>query len=182
VGKRVTGFDAGKLLSIYMRHTDAPWQALDKSLPGVLVKYLRIDQRNNETVSLVSIPLGSCLPRHRHSGPVIVYTVQGRWRYLEHDWVAERGSFVQEAAGSCHTPEVLDCQGIGAIALNWVRGDLQIMSRNGNVVGLENADTACQRRANADSYCVGPLLETLDASWRWHPINATNEVPTHWAE
>jgi len=183
VGKGVTGFDAGKLLSIYMHHAGVPWQALDRSLPGVLVKYLRIDQRNNETVSLVKIPVGSRLPRHRHTGPVSVYTVQGRWRYLEHGWVAEEGSFVQEAAGSCHTPEVLNCQGVAAITLNLVRGDLQIMSRNGKVVGIENADTACQRRANANSYCIGPLLsETLGASRHRHPINATNEGLTHWAE
>ena len=178
-----TGLDACKLLSMYARHTLAPWQALDKCHPGVLIKYLKIDQHNNETVSLLSMPLGTSLPRHRHTGPVSVYTVQGRWRYLEHDWVAEEGSIVQEVAGSCHTPEVLNCRGVAAITLNLVQGDLQIMSRSGRVVWLENADTACRRRANENSYCTGPSLsETLGASLHWHRGSAANEGPIHWAE
>ncbi|MFT4510617.1 2,4'-dihydroxyacetophenone dioxygenase family protein [Caballeronia sp. 15711] len=171
-------------MSMYMHHGGVPWQALDQSPPSVSVKYLRIDRRNNETVSLVCLPFGSWLPRHRHTGPVSVYTVRGRWHYLEHDWVAEEGSIVQEADGSCHTPEVLDCQGAAAITLNCVRGDLHIMSRSGKVVGLENADTASQRRASANSYCVGPLLPmTLGALRYRHPTNISDEsLITHWAD
>jgi len=179
VPNEITDAVAGSLLSIYALHTEEPWNALDASLPGVLAKYLQIEPRSNQTVSLLSIPSGICLPRHRHAGPVCVYTVLGRWQYLEHDWIAEQGSFVQEAAGSCHTPEVFDHHGYTAITLNWVCGDLEIMSRSGKVVGLENADTACWRRANSP-YCVGSLIpRTLDASLGRHHIDGSL---THWAE
>ena len=34
--------------------------------------------------------------------------IRGRWRYLEHDWVAEEGSFVYEPPGEIHTLVVPD--------------------------------------------------------------------------
>jgi 2,4'-dihydroxyacetophenone dioxygenase len=33
-------------------------------------------------------PLDVQLPRHHHTGTVMVYTVEGKWKYAEHDWVA----------------------------------------------------------------------------------------------
>ena len=29
--------------------------------------------------------------------------LRGRWRYLEHDWIAEEGSYAYEPAGETHT-------------------------------------------------------------------------------
>ena len=29
--------------------------------------------------------------------------IKGRWHYLEHDWVAEEGTFVYEPPGEIHT-------------------------------------------------------------------------------
>ena len=51
---------------------------------------------------------GGVLSRHRHPGPVHGWVLKGRWRYLEHDWVAEEGSYVFEPPGrrtrsSCQT-------------------------------------------------------------------------------
>ncbi len=34
------------------------------------------------------------------------YVIKGRWYYLEHDWVAETGSFVFEPPGEIHTLRV----------------------------------------------------------------------------
>ena len=34
---------------------------------------------------------------------VVGYVIKGRWKYLEHDWVAEEGSFVYEPPGEVHT-------------------------------------------------------------------------------
>ena len=31
------------------------------------------------------------------------FVLKGRWRYLEHDWVASAGSFVYEPPGEIHT-------------------------------------------------------------------------------
>ena len=35
--------------------------------------------------------------------PVHGYVIKGRWHYLEHDWVAETGSYVFEPPGEIHT-------------------------------------------------------------------------------
>ena len=34
--------------------------------------------------------------------------IKGRWKYLEHDWMAEEGSFVYEPPGEIHTLTVPD--------------------------------------------------------------------------
>jgi quercetin dioxygenase-like cupin family protein len=40
---------------------------------------------------------------HKHYGNVVLYTIKGAWRYLEHDWVSRAGDFVYETAGSSHS-------------------------------------------------------------------------------
>lgn len=40
---------------------------------------------------------------HRHPAPVHGFVIQGRWRYLEHDWVAGPGSYIFEPPGDIHT-------------------------------------------------------------------------------
>jgi hypothetical protein len=50
------------------------------------------------------------LSRHRHPMVVVGYVIKGRWKYLEHDWIAEEGSFVYETPGEIHTLTVpADC-------------------------------------------------------------------------
>ena len=48
------------------------------------------------------------LSRHRHPMIVVGYVIKGRWKYLEHDWIAEEGSFVYEPPGEIHTLIVPD--------------------------------------------------------------------------
>ena len=43
------------------------------------------------------------IARHRHSGGVHAWVFKGRWHYLEHDWVAEEGSYIFEPPGETHT-------------------------------------------------------------------------------
>jgi 2,4'-dihydroxyacetophenone dioxygenase len=127
-----------------------PWLPLDPALPGVLVKYLSIDTIARETVSLLQMPVGVALPVHRHVGPVSVYTLEGRWRYLEHEWIAGPGSFVAEPAGSTHTPQTLDSASGVVVTLNYVRGDLEMLNAAGEVIGVENCATALRRRRQAE--------------------------------
>src|SRR2546426_177987 len=54
------------------------------------------------SVVLKGLP-GAKLGTHYHVGTVRGYTMRGRWRYLEHDWVAEPGTFIYEPAGESHT-------------------------------------------------------------------------------
>jgi len=134
----------------YLDSALAPWLVLDESLPGVMVKYLRIDLASGDTVSLLRMPSNTHLPRHRHTGPVTVYTLEGSWRYLEHEWVAQPGSLVWERAGSCHTPRTLSSESGAVVTLNMIHGDLEILNRRGKVVAVENGETALARqRRNA---------------------------------
>ena len=59
-------------------------------------------------VHLVRVHGGGFLSRHRHPGPVHGFVIKGSWRYLEHDWVAQAGSYVFEPPGETHTLVVDD--------------------------------------------------------------------------
>lgn len=141
--KAMFSFDA---VSTHIDPADVPWLPLDPSQPDIRVKYLRLDPVGDEIVSLLSMPVGASLPRHRHTGSVTVYTLQGNWRYLEHDWIATPGSIVWEPAGSIHKPVMLESATGVVITLNIMRGSLEILNRKGTVVAIENCETALLRQ------------------------------------
>lgn len=58
--------------------------------------------------NLLRVRRSGILSRHRHPMAVVGYVIKGRWHYLEHDWVAEEGSFVYEPPGEMHTLIVPD--------------------------------------------------------------------------
>ncbi len=53
--------------------------------------------------NLLRVRKHGVLNRHRHPMIVVGYVIRGKWRYLEHDWVATEGSFVFEPPGEIHT-------------------------------------------------------------------------------
>ena len=80
---------------------------------------------------------GGVLSRHRHPGPVHGWVLKGRWRYLEHEWVAEEGSYVFEPPGETHTLVVPD--GVEEmITLFNVTGPLLYCDEDGKVVNAED--------------------------------------------
>lgn len=58
--------------------------------------------------NLLRVRRSGVLSRHRHPMAVVGYVIKGRWHYLEHDWVAEEGTFVYEPPGEMHTLTVPD--------------------------------------------------------------------------
>jgi quercetin dioxygenase-like cupin family protein len=54
-------------------------------------------------VNLLRVRQAGVLSRHRHTGPVHAIVLRGHWHYLEHDWVAQEGSYVFEPPGETHT-------------------------------------------------------------------------------
>lgn len=102
------------------------FQSPDLVLPGVLSDWLADDNLwvpSSATVSFKPILLSASqgyfvnllrvrqngiLHRHRHAGPVHALVLRGRWRYLEHDWTAEEGSYIYEPPGDVHTLVVPD--------------------------------------------------------------------------
>lgn len=59
-------------------------------------------------VNLLRVKGAGLLSRHRHPNPVHGHVLKGKWSYLEHDWVAEAGSYVFEPPGEIHTLVVPD--------------------------------------------------------------------------
>ena len=49
---------------------------------------------------------GVTIQRHKHTGEVFAFTLQGSWKYLEYPEVNKAGSYLYEPAGSIHTLHV----------------------------------------------------------------------------
>lgn len=91
-------------------------------------------------VNLLRVKGSGLLSRHRHPGPVHGHVLKGSWRYLEHDWVAQEGSYVFEPPGEIHTlvvPEGVD----EMITLFHVTGSLLYCDPEGNVIGADDVFT-----------------------------------------
>jgi 2,4'-dihydroxyacetophenone dioxygenase len=91
-------------------------------------------------VNLLRVKGSGLLSRHRHPGPVHGHVLKGSWRYLEHDWVAQEGSYVFEPPGEIHTlvvPEGVE----EMITLFHVTGSLLYCDTEGNVVGADDVFT-----------------------------------------
>jgi 2,4'-dihydroxyacetophenone dioxygenase len=91
-------------------------------------------------VNLLRVRKAGVLSRHRHSGAVHAIVLKGRWLYLEHDWVAEEGSYAHEPAGETHTlvvPEGVDEM------ITWfhVTGGYTYVDPQGVAVGYEDVFT-----------------------------------------
>jgi len=136
-----------------------PWIPFTPYTEDAHLKLLKVNPVSGEWVTLLKIPGYMQLPKHHHAGTVMVYTISGSWRYLEHDWVAKPGSFVYETAGTQHTPV-----GVGddeVCTLNIVVGDWNLIGPEGQVLAIENWKTMMQRYL---SYCEANGLEPVDVS------------------
>src|SRR4051794_15936000 len=71
--------------------------------PDVWFRPLLLNTVSGGWCNLLRVRRSGILSRHRHPMPVTGYVIKGRWHYLEHDWMAEAGSFVYEPPGETHT-------------------------------------------------------------------------------
>jgi quercetin dioxygenase-like cupin family protein len=107
--------------------SEAPWVEVTD---GVELRLLRVTNDGSGYTALFRFAPGTRLPPHHHMGSVHAYTLEGRWHYLEHDWVAEPGSYVFEPAGSAHTLEV-PADSPPAVVLFVVEGGMVILDDAG---------------------------------------------------
>jgi len=84
-------------------------------------------------VHLVKVTQGGIVSRHRHPAPVHGFVLEGRWRYLERDWIATAGSYLFEPPGDVHTLVVDD--GDYMITLFHNTGALLYCDEQGKTVG-----------------------------------------------
>lgn len=104
---------------------------------GVASRPLQFNVTHGYYVHLLRATRAGMIARHRHSGPVHAYVIKGRWCYLEHDWVAEEGSYVFEPPGETHTLVVPEGTS-DMITLFHVTGSLIYVDPDGTAVGYDD--------------------------------------------
>ena len=68
------------------------------------------------------------------------YVLKGKWRYLEHDWVATEGAYVYEAPGETHTL-VVDPDVEEMITMFQVNGAMIYVDPDGKCLGYDDVFT-----------------------------------------
>jgi 2,4'-dihydroxyacetophenone dioxygenase len=134
-----------------------PWHPFTPYSDQVFLKLMHIDLVRGEVVAALKAPGGAILGTHNHYGRVLVYTVQGSWRYAEHDWVAKPGDFVYEVANTQHT--FIAEPGEDVVVFVAVEGALDFLDENGRSVGVETARTFLERY---HAYCAEHGIEPVD--------------------
>jgi quercetin dioxygenase-like cupin family protein len=107
---------------------------------NVWFRPLCLNRSQGYWVNLLRVRRSGFLSRHRHPNPVHGFVLRGRWRYLEHDWVAEEGSYVFEPPGETHTlvvPPDID----EMITLFQVNGVMYYVDPWGRALGYEDVFT-----------------------------------------
>jgi quercetin dioxygenase-like cupin family protein len=118
------------------------------------------------SVLLKGLP-GAQIGVHYHVGTVRGYTIQGHWRYLEHDWIAKPGTFIYEPAGEAHTLVIVENSPEPALILFMVEGALVYLDKpvDGSLAAYEDGFSVLE-------YCrnyyreTGLDIEELDARIR----------------
>lgn len=107
---------------------------------GVWFRPLLLHVAAGYYVNLLRVDNAGILSRHRHSGAVHAFTLSGRWRYLENDWVAQKGDYVFEPPGETHTL-VVDETEEHAVILFHVTGGYTYLDEEGRTTGVEDVFT-----------------------------------------
>jgi hypothetical protein len=94
--------------------------------------------------SLLRVRRAGVLSRHRHPQPVHGYVIKGRWRYLEHDWIAQPGSYVYESPGETHTL-VVDELTDEMVTFFQVNGTMIYVDPDGGITGFDDVFTRIDR-------------------------------------
>jgi 2,4'-dihydroxyacetophenone dioxygenase len=107
---------------------------------NVWFRPLCLSTRQGYWVNLLRVRKSGILSRHRHPAPVHGYVIEGKWKYLEHDWTATQGSYVFEPPGETHTltvPEDVPQM----ITLFHITGAMIYVDEKGTVTAYEDVFT-----------------------------------------
>jgi 2,4'-dihydroxyacetophenone dioxygenase len=109
-------------------------------MKDVWFRPLLLNTVQGQWCNLLRVRKSGVLTKHLHPAPVHGYVIKGRWYYLEHDWVAETGSYVFEPPGEIHTltvPE--DCPEM--ITFFNISSCMIYLDADNNQIGLEDVFT-----------------------------------------
>jgi 2,4'-dihydroxyacetophenone dioxygenase len=118
---------------------------------SVWFRPLCLNRSQGYWVNLLRVRRSGVLSRHRHPQAVHGYVIKGRWHYLEHDWMAEAGSYVFEPPGETHTLVVPE-DVAEMITLFQVNGIMYYVDPWGAPLGYEDVFTKidmCRRHYEA---------------------------------
>jgi quercetin dioxygenase-like cupin family protein len=105
--------------------------------PNVAFRPLFFDMNTGSHGEVLRVRRGGVLSRHRHPSPVHGFVLHGRWRYLEHTWTAEAGSYVFEPPGEIHTLTVDDgCDEMQTVFI--IQGAVLYIDDADNVIHVED--------------------------------------------
>lgn len=123
--------------------------------PGVFSRPIHLNTSAGYYVHLLKVTRAGLLQRHRHSGPVHAYVLKGKWRYLEHDWVATEGAYIYEPPGETHTL-VVPPECIEMVTLFTVHGALMFVDPQGEATGYDDVFTRLEKyRAHFEKVGLG---------------------------
>ena len=103
----------------------------------VFFKPLMLNVSQGYFVNLLRVRKSGVISVHKHSGPVHAFVLKGRWYYLEHEWIAEQGSYAFEPPGEIHTLYV-PSDVTEMVTLFHATGSYSYMNVEGDVVGVED--------------------------------------------
>jgi 2,4'-dihydroxyacetophenone dioxygenase len=107
---------------------------------GVTFRPLLLNTVTGQWCNLLRVTRSGIVSRHRHPSAVFGYVIRGRWKYDEHSWSAEEGSFVYEPPGEVHTLRVPpDCTEM--ITFFNISGAMIYLDEHDRHVGYEDVHT-----------------------------------------
>lgn len=135
----VTPFHSVNLMSEIVEHVaadDPLWVPLSG---GVSFRPVMFDCSKGAWSNVLKVTPGGSLACHYHTAPVHAFVLDGSWRYLEHDWVAEAGTYIYEPPGELHTLVADAARGMRTFFVT--TGSLVYTDADGMQTGFEDVFT-----------------------------------------
>ena len=114
---------AGRFVDIAEK--DSPWVPFGEN---AAIKHLLFDTRHNIYSNILWMKGPSVVGTHKHRGYVVMMCLEGSARYLEYDWVAGPGDFIQEVPGEAHT--LVSEHPQGTKLFGWMQGAIDFYDEN----------------------------------------------------
>ena len=136
-----SGFAADDLATAarHVGEDEVPW--VTNPSVGARMRLLQVRLEDQMWVLHGMMPAGMTAARHRHTGPVLGFTMSGAWRYLEHEFENRAGSYLYEPAGSVHTLSVPAENTEPTETLFVQYGEVLYLDDDDEVVHVSNAQT-----------------------------------------
>lgn len=147
------------LNSNYVDLKKLPW--VPTGLGGMETKLCKVNPITGQYIVLTKSPGGDQnVPAHLHHGTVIVYTIQGKWKYVEDEWVSGPGDVVFEPSGSLHRPVAVS-QDEDVITFTIIDGALEFKDEAGNTLFTSNWKTTLEKY---HEHCAEKGIEPVDVA------------------